>query len=519
MATVDITCPFCNGKQKVPDHRLAEPVMCLLCGQTILEPFQHKVAPPSMNLGVGLKGKLVTDFGTTELEEVESKADAYTGRTQTDQIKPEDLQSLNSGMPIALGTGTGHYAPVDSHRKLSTAARTYLFGGALIVAVLVAVTMLFFALKTDDVESKELEGTADSQRIEKHPNGRIKTQWSVHRSELGEERMHGLWTEFYASGQKKAEGTYVDGARDGLWLGWFEDQQVQSRSLYKLGVETGDWEEFHINGKPAMKGTWIEGKKDGDWREWYRDGRPSSVTRYKGGLPDGIWSTWHENGELKSWGEYKDGRKIGRWTRYFDNLVEESVENYVDGLAQGETLGNYRNRQKAFTGTWQNGVKQGHWTQWYANGQKQFEGDFEQGKEQGPWKHWHDNGNVALEGSLQAGQRVGDWKEYWPDGSLMSQRRYDSGLLTDETQYFAGDVVKRLTERTPNGQLSSEWTVLAVGGANTRHGLYRAFHINGKTSEEGIYRQGKKDGTWRYYDDSGTLALQRVFKDGVEIPQ
>lgn len=519
MATVDINCPFCNGKQKVVEHRLAEPVMCLLCGQTILEPFQHKIAPPSMTLGVALKGKLVTDFGTTELEEVESKADAYTGRKQTDQIKPDDLQSLDAVMPLSLGTGTGQYSPVASRRKLSTAARTYLLGGALIVAILLAATMLFLAFKKDDVESKELEGAADSKRFEKHPNGRIKTQWTVHRGPLGEELMHGLWTEFYASGQKKAEGNYIDGARDGLWMGWFEDKQVQSRSMYKAGTEIGQWEEFHPDGKPAMTGSWVEGKKDGDWREWYRDGRPASVTRYKLGIPDGEWATWHENGELKSWGEYKAGRKIGRWTRYFDNLVEESVENYVDGQAQGETWGNYRNRQKAFVGAWQAGLKHGHWIVWYANGQKQSEGDYATGKEQGPWKQWHDTGSPASEGTFQEGQRVGDWKEYWPDGSVMAERKYDSGLVLNETLFFGGEVVKRRTERTPDGQLRAEWTVLEDGAGTPMHGLYRAYHPNGKTSEEGVYRRGKKDGTWRYFDDSGTLALQRKFSNGQELPE
>lgn len=515
MAIVEITCPFCNSLQKIPEQRLAEPVMCLKCTQTIDEPFMHKVAPAQVKLSAALKGKLVTDFGTTELEEVESAADAYTGRKPTEVRAKDDLQALESAPSLTMGSGG--YSAKTKTRVLSSAARTYVTGGVLIALVLVMVTLVGISLMEEETESKAIEINTGTDRLERYPNGTVKLQWSVTRLPTGEEVMHGKWAEFYDTGEKKALGQYVEGREDGLWETWFINGQVQSRGKYIAGVKDGLWEEFHFNGKTAAKATWVNGVQDGEARRWYADGKSESVTRYKNGVFDGDWSEWHENGELKFSNTYKAGRKVGNWRRFFDNGKQELEETFVDGLPEGTSWGAYRNGQREFEGTWKAGLQSGLWTWWHANGNKKKTGNYVEGRQDGQWTEWHENGQMRLRENYASGTRDGLWEEFWPDGSLATRREYVAGKAGADQYFFGGQEVLRRTEQSANGTLKAQWTVLAAA-TETMHGAYRSYHLDGKTvAEEGEYVNGRKNGLWRYFNAEGQQTMQRRFEDGNEV--
>jgi len=50
-----------------------------------------------------------------------------------------------------------------------------------------------------------------------------------------------LETEYYGNGQKREEGSYKDGKKDGLWTGWYENGQQQFEGKYKDGEMEGLW--------------------------------------------------------------------------------------------------------------------------------------------------------------------------------------------------------------------------------------------------------------------------------------
>lgn len=511
MALVEITCPFCNSLQKVVEQRLAEPVMCMKCQQIIQEPFQHKVAPAQVALNVALKGKLVTDFGTTQLDEVEATSAAYTGKG-TEKHTKDDLQALD--LTREFSSGKSAYVPAERTRKLTTAARTYLLGGILIAVLLLVVGVVAFSFLEEEKESKDIESLAGNERIERYPNGAVQTRWTVTRLPGGEEVMHGLWQEFYATGEKKAQGNYVEGRQDGAWISWHVDGRVETQGQYQDGAKHGTWEEFHSNGVRASVSNWVQGKPEGEARRWYRDKQAESVARYQNGLPHGDWSAWHENGELKFSNRYENGRKVGTWRRFHDNTVLEQEESYSQGLPDGPTWGLYRSKQKAFEGTWQGGLQTGRWTWWHPNGVKSRSGVYVEGRQDGLWEEWHDNGQLRLAEPWVAGTREGRREEYWPDGNLRSRRDFVAGVGGPETLFYGGQVV---LPRSVTSPARAEWTVLA-DQPETRHGLFRNFHADNQTvAEEGDYVLGKKQGIWRYFNDKGQLATQKRYEDGLEV--
>ena len=84
-------------------------------------------------------------------------------------------------------------------------------------------------------------------------------------------KKHGLWTIWYANGQKREETNYIDGKKDGLEIWWYENGQKRREVTYK----DGDWEglasAWYDNGQKHIERI----KKDGEVissKEWNKDG-------------------------------------------------------------------------------------------------------------------------------------------------------------------------------------------------------------------------------------------------------
>ena len=58
---------------------------------------------------------------------------------------------------------------------------------------------------------------------------------------------------------------------------------------------------------------------------------------------------------------------------------------------------------------------------------------------------------------------------------------------------------------------------MSANGTNwIRHGLFQAFHKNGKLASEGTYEHGLEHGLWRDYHENGQLAAEGNYDQGTE---
>ena len=81
---------------------------------------------------------------------------------------------------------------------------------------------------------------------------------------------------------------------------------------------------YYPNGQKKQEGQYINGLKQGEWTHWYETGQKWSEGNFKKDLSDGKISVYHENGNLKYQGSYKLGKPHGEWSFY--NLDEEKVQ-------------------------------------------------------------------------------------------------------------------------------------------------------------------------------------------------
>ena len=56
------------------------------------------------------------------------------------------------------------------------------------------------------------------------------------------------------------------------------------------GVKHGPWREWYANGNPKSAGNYVDGKMEGKWQTFYEDGSVKTEGVYKGGFKDGIWT-------------------------------------------------------------------------------------------------------------------------------------------------------------------------------------------------------------------------------------
>ena len=47
---------------------------------------------------------------------------------------------------------------------------------------------------------------------------------------------NGMFTEYYANGQKKTEGKFINGVKDGIHTEWFENKQLKSSYMYIMEI-------------------------------------------------------------------------------------------------------------------------------------------------------------------------------------------------------------------------------------------------------------------------------------------
>ena len=83
---------------------------------------------------------------------------------------------------------------------------------------------------------------------------------------------------------------------------------------------TGKTFVLNENGQKKGEGAYKDGKKDGLWLEWYLNGQKKWKINYKNNKLDGLLLGWHENGQNRWEGNWKDGKEIS--TKYWNSKGE-----------------------------------------------------------------------------------------------------------------------------------------------------------------------------------------------------
>ena len=135
-----------------------------------------------------------------------------------------------------------------------------------------------------------------------------------------------VYDSYTGTGEKKLEGFYRNGLKNGKWTWWNEDGGIDSTGNFRKGLFYGQWKFYHSNGQLKARGSYRNGDgtnrdeygltahgRHGKWTFWYENGLQASEITYKEGERVGIWISWNEQGQ-KEWEgtleEYKIGSQV-----------------------------------------------------------------------------------------------------------------------------------------------------------------------------------------------------------------
>ena len=236
--------------------------------------------------------------------------------------------------------------------------------------------------------------------------------WMDYQELTSKGHKQGIYREWHDNGEKREEGTYVDGRKTGTWTSW------------------------HENGEKREEGKYVDGKKTGTWITWYEKGQKRGEYEYGDGGETGRSTSWHENGQMESRGTF-DSKEY---------TLDEAVESaHADHEVRSLLAVCYR---------------KGYWLDPLERFEKRFSNDRELartcrklglshqdlrsylrivsvrmlkgGRFHGRWVYWHDNGKKSAEGDFLHGTKHGRWISWDEYGNIVSETFYEQGIEVKE---------------------------------------------------------------------------------------
>ena len=78
-----------------------------------------------------------------------------------------------------------------------------------------------------------------------------------------------------------------------------------------------------------VKGSEIDGEKNGEWISYFPNGNIQSICHFNKGVPNGPIIVYNENGSTLYRGNFNNGDKVGEWI-FYDSTGNRIVKSYKD---------------------------------------------------------------------------------------------------------------------------------------------------------------------------------------------
>ncbi|TKC08283.1 hypothetical protein FA048_14095 [Pedobacter polaris] len=156
------------------------------------------------------------------------------------------------------------------------------------------------------------------------------------------ERKDGVWhfhgaafngriIDYYYSGKKQGEGTFLNGKINGYRVLYFQNGKISTERTYKSGIAHGFEKEFYEDGSIKQKGEFVDGKENGIWESYFPNGQVKLRSNYDKGEIKGNAIKYYSNGKIKESVFIKNGKvtedpKLEKLTQLMTRSNESNKE-------------------------------------------------------------------------------------------------------------------------------------------------------------------------------------------------
>lgn len=319
-----------------------------------------------------------------------------------------------------------------------------------------------------------------------------------------------------------------------------------------------EYQQFtYPSGHVSSEGWLRDGKPDGLWKTYYESGQLKSIGKRTDFLLDSTWVFFAENGDTTLIVNYKKDLKNG--LRFTFSETEIMEEPFFNDVRQGEGKCYDKKGHVLQTVTYKNGLEEGispifdttgllreivTYRKGFVMTRESLNRYDREGKRHGYWKTFFDDWSLHTECYYKHGLREGFYKEYDEKGNLKKIIKFvndveqvlepDMKPLIVQHEYYPNGKVKReasfrdgkregvwrefdedgnvINSQTyHNGGLVSEGV---VGTDGKRRGEYKEFFADSTLRAEGLFIDGLRSGEWKFYYQNGKLQEVGSYKDG-----
>ena len=157
----------------------------------------------------------------------------------------------------------------------------------------------------NNLKLRELEHNR-KEVLKYHENGSV-----LLKGYLKDDVAVGKWEEWYSTGEKKAEYSFLDGLEQGQRTVWYPSGQIAEQGEMLFGKQEGTWKMWYESGLPMAETSYQKGVEAGERIHWYESGKKKSQATVLGGLQNGLRTFWYESGQMRAKGYFKMDMKQG----------------------------------------------------------------------------------------------------------------------------------------------------------------------------------------------------------------
>ena len=120
---------------------------------------------------------------------------------------------------------------------------------------------------------------------------------------------HGPCSKYYFSnGIIREESNYYYGKKDGEYKSYFADGQLHTEGAFKDGRKSDEWIIYYkSSAEKKCEGTYVNGRKEGIWVFYDNKGVKTVQGKYRMDVKEGDWETYDSDGKIIEVKKYING--------------------------------------------------------------------------------------------------------------------------------------------------------------------------------------------------------------------
>lgn len=326
--------------------------------------------------------------------------------------------------------------------------------------------------------------------------------------------VHYLYYDNYlpeAFGEQDAKGKSI-----GDWIVYNQyTGNLQAKGSFNAnGNRDGLWTYYYFDGTLKEKTNYVDGKQEGLSEMWYSNGAQKGKYNYKNDKLNGEVTEYNSSGIISTHGTYVNDKPIGHYELYYADSKLHYTANYAEGGLEGPLKEYYLNGQLSVSSNCKQGKKDGATSDYWSTGKLKDTGVYKEDNQIGAWKFYSQDGTLEKTGNFNsAGKPVDLWTSYFRNGKKSEEFNYNSNgqlngmdILYDDDglKYgqleFKNDELQHITYYDKTGK------VIYDNKLNNGKIDQQNFYPTGVKASEGLVKDGKRSGTWKFYSVTGALS-------------